>query len=164
MTKQWSAIPGYVGHYEVSDEGRVRSLKPRTRARGGILRPDRDRGYLRACLVIDGVIARPRIHQLVALAFIGPQPDGEEVRHIDGVRDHNIPSNLIYGTSAENRADTLIHGTHNMARKTHCKRGHEFTPENTALVTLASGSAARRCRKCDVIRSTAYRQGKKVAS
>lgn len=37
------------------------------------------------------------------------------------------------------------------AEKTHCKRGHEFTPENTHMVNLKRGQA-RRCRTCHVER------------
>jgi hypothetical protein len=33
---------------------------------------------------------------------------------------------------------------HNNARKTHCKRGHPFTPENTYM----SSDGKRRCRAC----------------
>ena len=38
------------------------------------------------------------------------------------------------------------------ARKTHCKHGHEFTPENTMKVRTPSGNGGRRCRTCDRIR------------
>ena len=41
----------------------------------------------------------------------------------------------------------------NNADKTHCKRGHEFTPENTRLYTWKNGKTiARFCRACERIR------------
>lgn len=35
------------------------------------------------------------------------------------------------------------------ARKQFCKRGHEFTPENTAYFKNQSGNQSRRCRTCN---------------
>ena len=34
------------------------------------------------------------------------------------------------------------------ARKTHCKRGHEFTEENTLQRITPSGNQGRGCREC----------------
>lgn len=68
-------------------------------------------GYFRAFVVEDG---RPRhryVHTLVARAFHGECPPGLEVRHLDGDSLNNVPTNLVYGTSAENRADAFRHGT-----------------------------------------------------
>lgn len=51
------------------------------------------------------------VHELVALAFLGPPPSAEhEVRHLDGDRTNNRPSNLVYGTAKENAADREAHG------------------------------------------------------
>jgi hypothetical protein len=47
------------------------------------------------------------VHRLVADAFHGPQPDGLEVRHLDGNPLNSAPDNLKYGTEAENAADRL---------------------------------------------------------
>ncbi|WP_407727348.1 hypothetical protein [Paludisphaera rhizosphaerae] len=35
-----------------------------------------------------------------------------ECRHLDGVKTHNQPCNLMWGTRAENVADAVRHGTH----------------------------------------------------
>jgi len=35
------------------------------------------------------------------------------------------------------------------ARKTHCKRGHEFTTENTLIRSKANGGSSRACRTCE---------------
>lgn len=51
------------------------------------------------------------VHDLVAAAFIGPKPDGMEVRHRDGVRLNCAASNLRYGTRSQNQRDRLEHGT-----------------------------------------------------
>lgn len=44
-------------------------------------------------------------------------------------------------------------------RRTHCKRGHEFTPENTVITT----SGARSCRKCGNAHAAAYQRRKSGA-
>lgn len=51
------------------------------------------------------------VHQLVLLAFVGPPPEGHEVRHRDGVSSNNRLSNLTYGTVLENQQDRKVHGT-----------------------------------------------------
>lgn len=112
----WRPIPGIEG-YEVSDHGRVRSLDRwvqymngrRHRRKGRMLTPDQDsRGRMRLSL---GSKARSRIHQLVALAFIGPCPDGMEVAHNDGNPSNNRLANLRYDTHSGNHDDRHRHGT-----------------------------------------------------
>lgn len=34
------------------------------------------------------------------------------------------------------------------AKKTHCAKGHEYTPENTAIVRRSNGRTSRRCKEC----------------
>jgi hypothetical protein len=45
------------------------------------------------------------------------------------------------------------------AAKTHCKHGHEFTPDNTIVVPLG-----RECRVCRLETYKRYRQRKKAAA
>lgn len=83
-------------NYEVSSLGQVRS-----RAQGPwrILRPSANKkGYLH--IGIDG--PHYYIHRLVAVAFLGPCPEGQEVMHKDHIPSHNYVENLAFGTSTEN--------------------------------------------------------------
>lgn len=123
---EWRAIPGYEGRYEVSDAGRVRSLDRvvqfvrhgRTicqRRKGVLLKPiiDPCSGYVRVTLYKGSkeTMKPACVHVLVALAFIGPAPEGREVCHNDGKRDNPALSNLRYDTPRGNSADMALHGT-----------------------------------------------------
>jgi hypothetical protein len=144
MSTTWKKVPGWPG-LEASDDGRVRSTR---RKNVRILKPHFDRGYWRLSVWLNGKAHHKGVHQLVALAFIGPRPDGHEVRHLDGNGTNTVPTNLEYATPSVNQADKVRHGTHNMARKTHCLRGHELNENNVSLIRLATGSVARRCKSC----------------
>ena len=152
----WRDVPDYPG-YVVSSHGRLVSLKPGKWALKTA--PLDRRGYPRVNVSVNGHKTQPRVHQLVALAFIGPRPDGMEVCHRDGDKTHNWAGNLRYGTSSSNQLDKVAHGTHNMARKTHCKRGHEFTEENTRIDDRGN----RNCRTCTAEYQRAYNERRKLA-
>jgi hypothetical protein len=50
-----------------------------------------------------------RVHRLVLLAFVGPPPDGQECRHLNGIRTDARLVNLAWGTKAENAEDRRQH-------------------------------------------------------
>jgi NUMOD4 motif. len=103
LVEEWR--PTHHPDYDVSNLGRVRS-----RARGTIqiLKPGRSSsGYWS---VSFGRNNSQSTHVLVAAAFIGPCPEGQEVRHKDDNRANPISSNLEYGTRKENIADMIKRG------------------------------------------------------
>jgi hypothetical protein len=116
--EQWKPVVGFEG-YEVSDQGRVRSLERicRTvnsyRLKPRILKPQRDKqtSYVGVALCVEGVQASYRIHVLVLEAFVGPRPAGQQTRHLDGVRTNNRLTNLAWGTPKQNSDDVDRHGT-----------------------------------------------------
>ncbi len=140
----WVPVPGYEGRWDVSSQGRVRSI-PRRRTRGGelVLRVNK-RGYLSVTLGRE----KHEVHRLVALAFLGPRPEGMEVRHLDGERLNCRVDNLAYGTRSENNFDRVAHGRDHNANKTHCPQWHAYTEENTRLYR-----GWRYCRACQRARS-----------
>jgi hypothetical protein len=116
----WRPVVGFVGVYEVSDYGRVRSLsRESVRSNGhkyfvrGQIRvtPVSKGGYLIVMLCCDGTKYPANVHSLVARAFIGPRPKGKEVAHRDGNRLNAALYNLRYATPVENDADKIQHGT-----------------------------------------------------
>jgi len=109
--EQWKPAVGFGGLYEVSDQGRVRSL-PRNTTKGGILRLGKDPfGYPTALLCKNGRRTKLRVHRMVLEAFIGLRLEGQECRHLNGIPSNNRLENLKWGTREENIQDKNLHGT-----------------------------------------------------
>lgn len=102
--EEWQPVIGYEGCYEVSNLGRIRSLKSRSgRPRQRLLKSHSfNRDYARVLLFRNGSGQTHAVHRLVAKAFLGPVPEGKEVNHKDGMKANNRTQNLEYVTAAEN--------------------------------------------------------------
>lgn len=137
--EQWKPIPQYEGMYEVSDHGQVRSIDrtvvdkngKRIALPGKLLKPGTNElGYLRVALSKEGVVRSCKVHQLVALAFIGPRPQGTETCHTNDIRTDNRPINLRYDSHSENARDHVRAGNHYETKRTHCPQGHQLELPN----------------------------------
>ena len=158
---------GWEGLYEVSSLGRVRTNGRSIVTRTGTATrfPPRvmkltptPAGYKVLNFSRGGRRERMFVHRLVCEAFHGPAPEGKPyVLHWDGNPANNQPENLRWGSLKENSSDTLRHGRYFNANKTHCPRGHEYTPENTKLIP----DGRRDCRACHKIRNAEYRARKR---
>ena len=105
--EHWKAIAGYEGIYEVSDQGRVKSL---WNGKEKILKPQKNQGgYLRVGLYKDGHKKRLLVHRIVAEAFIQNPQGLETVNHKDEVKTNNTVTNLEWMSLKDN----LNYGTHN---------------------------------------------------
>lgn len=120
----WKPVPDFP-HYEVSNQGRVRSrllqFSGRTSKEWRIKAPGTVAfGYKYVILRKDGKSYNRKIHAMVLEAFVGARPtiDGERActRHLNGDPSDNRVENLAWGTMKENMADKKLHGTENRPR------------------------------------------------
>jgi hypothetical protein len=92
-----------------------------------------------------------RTHRVAYQLERGEIPPGKIIRHRCDFPPCFRPAHLRLGTPADNMADREARGRHGRGfhrrLKTHCKRGHKYTPENT-YTHWRNGVANRRCRTC----------------
>jgi hypothetical protein len=86
------------------------------------------------------------VHREAYARLVGPIPEGMQIDHLCRNRLCMNPRHLEPVTIAENVLRGAGPGAINR-RKTHCYRGHEFTPENTFYV--GREKKERRCKVCD---------------
>lgn len=115
----WKSIPTYEGYYEISDQGRIRSLDRYVRAKGnkfrlvkGALKEIQHNygGYQIVSLCKSNKIHTFTVHQLVAWAFMPKFQKGMEINHIDGNKDHNYLCNLELSNPSHNQLHAVAHG------------------------------------------------------
>jgi hypothetical protein len=120
MTEIWRDIPGYIGSYQASSEGRIRSLcvvhpdqvMSGVRLQKRVLSPGKGyAGRLGVSLCVYGVPKRFQVHRLVLMAFKGVPVEDLDGLHNDNNHLNNRPENLRWGTHTENMHDKWQHGT-----------------------------------------------------
>ena len=137
MNEVFKPIPDWP-NYEISTLGRVRNVRFN---RFLTLTPkpcNRGISYPSVWLSRDGHKQQFFVHSLVLNVFIGERPEGAHCRHKDRNTNNCCLSNLEYGTPADNKQDSIKHGTH----------AHGSTHGNSKL-TERTVRIARGLRKCD---------------
>lgn len=110
----WVSISGFVGKYEVSNEGLVRNartlrvLKPKTAGAG----------YQQVCLEAGNY---RYVHRLVAQAFLANPLGLPQVNHLDGDKNNNSDSNLAWCSASQNLKHAYDAG---LLDGTACKNPH----------------------------------------
>ena len=79
-------------------------------------------------------------HRLAYMEAKGPIPEGLSIDHLCRVKLCVNPDHLEAVTFAENTR----RGIAARSPRTHCRRGHEFTPDNTKI----GSDGYRTCRTC----------------
>lgn len=112
----WKIIKGYENYYEVSNQGRIRSLDReiiysdgrKCFIKGRIMKLNRvPKGYLQVNLTKNGKYKTFKVHYLVAINFVEGYFEGAEVDHINTIRDDNKAENLRWVTHKENNNNEL---------------------------------------------------------
>ena len=103
----WKDVSGYEGLYQVSNKGRVKSLKF---GKERIMKPcNNGRGYLFILLCKNGNRKKNKVHRLVAKAFLSNLDNLPEVNHKDENKTNNCVENLEWCDSKYN----INYGSHN---------------------------------------------------
>ena len=147
----WRSIPGYEGLYEVSSLGAVRSLDRVLSAVScngkAFQRPVKGKMLSR----VIGKVGYPVVrlsdknglktghtnHRLVALAFLGPCPEGMEVCHNDDRKENATIANLRYDTRTGNSNDRKLNGTEKFGTE---RWGTKLTPEAVTDIRKLRGT------------------------
>jgi hypothetical protein len=135
----WLPVAGWPG-YEVSDQGRVRSVDrtlPGGQFCGGkVLKATRDsKGYYRVTLRAGRRTATRRVHELVMLAHAGPRPAGMHILHAGDDQERNDTGSLRYGTQSENEREKN-RGKNRRGRKE--QEGRKQVPRGTSAESPGS--------------------------
>lgn len=115
MKEVWKPIKGYEGLYEISNLGKIKSLKRILIYKNGHNRPMFERimtarvskGYLCVNLYKNGKIKTSRIHRLVAEAFVPNPYNKPYIDHIDTIKTNNRYDNLRWVTPKENTLNPI---------------------------------------------------------
>ena len=137
MKEIWKDIKGYEGLYQVSNLGRIKSLKNDNIKYGHykefIISQNNNNSfnYWRCGLCKNGVVKKYAIHRLVAEAFISNPYNLPQVNHIDGNKSNNTINNLEWVTCSENIQHSFKLGLH---KPTMLNKKYEKNPNSKPII------------------------------
>lgn len=110
MIEKWLDIEGFVGYYQISSLGRVKSLGRFVNGKNGTMfikerilknKSDKD-GYLGVVLSKNGKTTTCKVHRLVAQHFIGNPENKNQINYINGDKKDNSTLNLEWVNNLKN--------------------------------------------------------------
>ncbi len=122
-TVEYREIKGFPG-YRVGNDGSVWGCLGRGGLRGSrtmtwkvLKQSPTSQGYLSVRLYVNKRGKTHHVHKIVAMAFLGPQPEGAFVLHGPNGQKDNTPGNLYYGDQLINMQDKLRDDTHSRGER-----------------------------------------------
>jgi len=143
--EKWKEIEGYEALYEVSDEGRCRSLNRvsvdknglEKTLKGRLLKPKaQTSGHLSVHLCKNGKPKQFLLHRLVGFAFVSGYFENACIRHLDGDCKNNAAGNLRWGTISDNSKDMYYSHGKRVGLKSHLSK---YTREEISSVITLKG-------------------------
>ena len=97
-----------------------------------------------------GLFGRSRAYRWIYACLFGSIPSKHAIHHTCYNKLCVNPCHLKCMSVSAHR---LLHGKDNgRTNKTHCKRGHKFTEENTRVTKTPIGNSGRACKECERLR------------
>lgn len=107
MQEIWRDIEGFVGHYKVSNKGRVKSLCGTPKI---LSQKTSNCGYKQAHLSKNNKAKRYSVHRLVGKAFVDNPRNKPQINHKNGDKTDNRAENLEWCTASENQLHAFSTG------------------------------------------------------
>lgn len=127
----WKDIPGYKSQYQVSNMGRVASLRYGFKIRSCVKTPT---GYLQVTFRIDNLKKTHLVHVLVANTFLERINGKDQVDHINNIKYDNRLENLQWTNRSENMKNNYVRGVTSRERlRSRGKKVELFNKEGETL-------------------------------
>lgn len=165
-TEEWKDISGYEGLYQVSTEGRIKSIPRITNGivcNGGILKQSVNNvnGYCYVKLYKNGKGKTMRVHCIVMNTFMpvnkkyGFDPQ-YTINHIDGNKQNNCLPNLEWCSQSDNQKHAYVVGLEKItwSKKVICLDNHKiFNSIKEAGIFVGGKNGGGVAKVCKGIRS-----------
>ena len=137
--EEFKDIKGYEGIYQVSNEGRVWSVKNEI-----YMKPLDSHGYCRVALSKNRKQTKHLIHLLVYEASVGEIPEGMQVNH----KDENRANNCLWNLELLTPKDNINYGDRNKkAGEKLSKQVYKYDLENNLIAIYPSVACAAKENK-----------------
>ena len=175
MEEIWKDIRGYVGLYQVSSLGRIRSVDRIVRnatssyvRSGQIVKPwmGKTATYYTVSLSGNGKCIKRMVHRIVAEHFLPDWDASKEVNHIDGNKHNNRADNLEMCTRQENirhsidarlRNDSGENSSNAKLTNEQARQIRELHRSGIMQVELAQRFGVCKQTICDIVRNKKYK-------